>query len=92
MNLLADESVEALVVKQLREDGHVLLYVAELDPGIDDEVVEGAEEQVLIGGYLRQAVELPAAEGDALLLCQGGEGIDDFGDYGVNAAGEEPGR
>ncbi len=39
MNLLTDESVEALVVDRLREEGHDLLYVAELEPGISDEIV-----------------------------------------------------
>ncbi|MCI0698254.1 DUF5615 family PIN-like protein [candidate division KSB1 bacterium] len=39
MNLLADESVDKPIVEQLREDGHDVLYVAEMEPGIPDEVV-----------------------------------------------------
>ena len=33
---MADESVEGLTVEQLRRDGHNVLYVAELHPGIAD--------------------------------------------------------
>jgi predicted nuclease of predicted toxin-antitoxin system len=39
MNLLADESVERQVVERLRRDGHAVLYVAEMEPGITDDVV-----------------------------------------------------
>ena len=39
MNLLADESVDGVVVDRLRADGHAVLYVAEMDPGIDDDTV-----------------------------------------------------
>jgi predicted nuclease of predicted toxin-antitoxin system len=39
MNLLADESVEALIVDRLRQEGHEILYVAEMDPGISDEII-----------------------------------------------------
>lgn len=39
MNFLADESVDGQVVSSLRERGHRVQYVAELDPGIDDEAV-----------------------------------------------------
>lgn len=39
MNLLADESVERQVVERLRQEGLVVLYVAEMEPGITDEVV-----------------------------------------------------
>lgn len=48
MNLLADESVDRLIVERLRADGHYVAYVAELDPGITDLEV------------LQQANELPA--------------------------------
>lgn len=45
MNLLADESVERQVVERLRRDGHTVLYVAEMEPGItDDQVLERANE------------------------------------------------
>ncbi len=36
MNLLADESVDGQVVERLRQDGHQVLYVAELQSGIDE--------------------------------------------------------
>ncbi len=39
MNLLADECVDRPIVERLRQDGHVVLYVAEMEPGIDDDVV-----------------------------------------------------
>lgn len=39
MILLADESVDRQIVDQLREDGHTVLYVTEMDPGISDEAV-----------------------------------------------------
>ncbi|MBI5801668.1 MAG: DUF5615 family PIN-like protein [Verrucomicrobia bacterium] len=39
MNLLADEGVDAPIVARLRQDGHEVLYIAELEPGIPDDVV-----------------------------------------------------
>ena len=36
MNLLADEGVDRQIVALLRQDGHDVLYVAELEPGVDD--------------------------------------------------------
>ena len=36
MRLVADESVEGPTVERLRRDGHVVIYVADLDPGIED--------------------------------------------------------
>jgi predicted nuclease of predicted toxin-antitoxin system len=39
MNLLADESVDRQIVERLRQDGHNVIYVAELEPGISDETV-----------------------------------------------------
>lgn len=39
MNLLADEGVDQAIVERLRNDGHGLLYVAELSPSITDEEV-----------------------------------------------------
>jgi len=45
MNFLADESVDGQIVERLREDGHDVLYVAEMEPGItDDQVLEKANE------------------------------------------------
>ena len=42
MNFLADEGVDFPVVQRLRSDGHEVLYVAEMDPGISDEKVLAA--------------------------------------------------
>ena len=39
MRLVADESVDGPIVERLRAEGHEILYVAELDPGISDEVI-----------------------------------------------------
>ena len=39
MNLLADEGVERQIVERLRRDGHTILYIAEMEPGIQDDVV-----------------------------------------------------
>ena len=39
MNLLADESVDKPIVDRLRQDGHTVLYIAELAPSIDDDAV-----------------------------------------------------
>ena len=39
MNLLADESVDRRIVEQLRDDGHDVLYIAELEPSVSDETV-----------------------------------------------------
>jgi len=39
MNLLADESVDRQIVERLRQDGNAVLYVAEMEPGITDDIV-----------------------------------------------------
>lgn len=39
MNFLADESVVRQIVERLRHDGHQVRYVAEMEPGISDEIV-----------------------------------------------------
>ena len=39
MILLADESVDRPIVERLRADNHSVIYVAELDPGANDDVV-----------------------------------------------------
>lgn len=41
MNLLADESVDQQVVERLRLEGHDVLYIAEMEPGITDDAVLG---------------------------------------------------
>lgn len=39
MNLVADEGVDRPIVDRLREEGHDVLYITELQPGMDDEDV-----------------------------------------------------
>lgn len=39
MNLLVDEGVERQIVERLRQDGHAVLYIAEMEPSIGDDVV-----------------------------------------------------
>ena len=39
MNLLADEGVERQIVERLRQDGHTVLYIAEMEPSVPDDVV-----------------------------------------------------
>lgn len=46
MNLVADEGVDRQIVEQLRQDGHNVVYVAELSPSIsDDEVLQQANDR-----------------------------------------------
>src|SRR6185503_718506 len=45
MVVLADENVDAPIVDRLRADGHIVIWVAEMEPGIpDDLVLERANE------------------------------------------------
>lgn len=45
MNFLADEGVDRQIVERLRQIGHQVLYIAEMEPGIsDDEVLERAND------------------------------------------------
>jgi predicted nuclease of predicted toxin-antitoxin system len=39
VNLLADESVDRQIVDRLRRAGHKVRYVAEMEPGIPDDIV-----------------------------------------------------
>lgn len=39
MNLLADESIDMQIVDALRRQGYSVGYVAEMDPGISDDIV-----------------------------------------------------
>ena len=49
MNFLADESVDQQIVDRLRADGHSVVYVAEMDPGIDDkDVLNAANQQMAL--------------------------------------------
>lgn len=53
MKLLADENLDLSVVARLREAGHQVLAVAEMEPGIPDDVVldlANAEAAMLITG------------------------------------------
>ena len=34
MNFVADESIDRQIVDRLREDGHSIQHIAELDPGM----------------------------------------------------------
>ena len=39
MKIVADESIDKQIVDRLRSDGHDVVFIAELDPGIEDEAV-----------------------------------------------------
>lgn len=39
MNFLADESVDRQIVDRLRQDSHIVWYIAEMEPGISDDTV-----------------------------------------------------
>lgn len=39
VKILADECVDRQIVDRLRQDGHTVLYVAEMEPGISDQEV-----------------------------------------------------
>ena len=39
MDFVADEGVDRHIVERLRHEGHNVAYVAEMDPGIEDEAV-----------------------------------------------------
>jgi predicted nuclease of predicted toxin-antitoxin system len=39
LKIVADENVDRQIVERLRADGHEVLYIAELHPGINDESV-----------------------------------------------------
>lgn len=45
MNILADESVDEAIVRSLRDGGHRVWYVAEMEPGLNDEAVLGRANQ-----------------------------------------------
>ncbi|MBF8278004.1 MAG: hypothetical protein HW390_3077 [Candidatus Brocadiaceae bacterium] len=49
MNCLADESVDRQIVERLRQDGYLVWYVAEMEPGISDGNVLDLANR---GGYL----------------------------------------
>jgi predicted nuclease of predicted toxin-antitoxin system len=39
VNFLADEGIDRQIVARLRQEGHRVLYVAEMEPGLSDESV-----------------------------------------------------
>ena len=39
VNFLADEGVDKLIVEILRQEGYSVLYIAEMQPGISDDIV-----------------------------------------------------
>jgi len=41
VKIVADENIDKGIVDRLRADGHDLLYIAEAEPGIDDQAVLG---------------------------------------------------
>jgi predicted nuclease of predicted toxin-antitoxin system len=46
VNVVADEGVDGPVVQRLRDDGHDVIYVAELSPGVtDDDVLRHANDR-----------------------------------------------
>ncbi|GIV80352.1 DUF5615 family PIN-like protein [Litorilinea aerophila] len=51
MKILADESVDRPIVERLRQNGYQVWYVAEMEPGISDDVVldlANREEAILL--------------------------------------------
>jgi predicted nuclease of predicted toxin-antitoxin system len=46
VNFLADESIDRQIVERLRQDGHAVGYIAEMEPGIsDDRVLDLANQE-----------------------------------------------
>jgi predicted nuclease of predicted toxin-antitoxin system len=39
LKIVADESIDKQIVDRLRSDGYDVVFIAELDPGIEDEAV-----------------------------------------------------
>ena len=39
MNFVADESIDRQIVDRLRQNGYIVQYVAEMEPGISDDTV-----------------------------------------------------
>jgi len=49
MNFVADENMDRQIVDRLRQNGHQVLYVAEMDPSIpDDEVIVTANQDAAL--------------------------------------------
>mgnify|MGYP002628041632 FL=1 len=60
MYLLADEGVERQIVERLRSDGHSVAYIAEMSPGISDEVIlaQANDERALLVTFDKDFGEL----------------------------------
>jgi hypothetical protein len=41
VTFVADESVDKQIVDRLRDEGHKVTYVAEIDPGVVDRIILG---------------------------------------------------
>jgi predicted nuclease of predicted toxin-antitoxin system len=39
LRFVADENIDRQIVERLRQDGHVVLYIAEIDSGVNDQDV-----------------------------------------------------
>ena len=39
MRIVADKSIDGQIAERLRRDGHEVLFIAEMEPGVEDEVV-----------------------------------------------------
>ena len=39
MKFVADENIDRQIVDRLRQDGHMVMSVVEMDPGISDDIV-----------------------------------------------------
>jgi predicted nuclease of predicted toxin-antitoxin system len=51
MNIVADEGVDKQIVDRLRQDGHMVVYIAEESPGSTDDVIldlANAQESILV--------------------------------------------
>ena len=49
MKFLADENIDKPIVERLRQDGHVVLYVIEMEPSVSDaEVMRRANQETAL--------------------------------------------
>lgn len=67
MKILADEGVDGPIVEALRQEGHEVIYVAELDSGIDDDTILGLarRERALLVTFDKDFGELIFRQGRA---------------------------
>jgi predicted nuclease of predicted toxin-antitoxin system len=81
VKIVADESVDKQIVDRLRADGHEVLFVAELDPGIDDE-------EVLLRSRQATAILLTADKDFGELVFR--QRFTSFGSTTLSAGGTQP--